>query len=144
MVSIEQGDAVGTVPVLGGEADNVVLSAVAGESLEVAGDWWLLGAEFVRSGPDLRLLGADGHTVLVRDFFVLENPPDLTSENGQTISAQQVIRLAGPASPSQYAQAGPIEAAQVAQADIGEPIGSVETLEGKVDVIRADGTKVVL
>ena len=113
-------------------------AVVDGGFVEIPSASWLLGTEFVHSGPDLQLLGADGHTVLVRDFFTLENPPGLKTEGGQTITAEQVVKMAGPQVLAQVAQAGPVEAA------VGEPIGTVETLEGKVDATRVDGAKVVL
>ena len=82
-----------------------VLQAVPGEPLVVAAEAWLLKADFVRSGPDLLLIGADGSKILVRDFFNLENPPNLTAGGGAVVSAELAAKLAGPAAPGHYAQA---------------------------------------
>ena len=82
-----------------------VLQAVPGKPLVVAAEAWLLKADFVRSGPDLLLIGADGSKILVRDFFNLENPPDLMTGSGAVVSAELAAKLAGPAAPGQYAQA---------------------------------------
>ena len=113
-----------------------VIEAQAGTTQVLPGGAWILRADFVRQGPDLLLVGADGQQILVRDFFRLENPPDLITEGGQFISAQLAAKLAGPLAPGQYAQAAP--------AGVGEPIGKVVTAEGKVQATRADGTQVLL
>ncbi|MDP7097035.1 MAG: FecR family protein, partial [Rhodospirillales bacterium] len=113
-----------------------VLQAVPGEPLVVAAEAWLLKADFVRSGPDLLLIGADGSKILVRDFFNLENPPDLMTGSGAVVSAELAAKLAGPAAPGQYAQAADVAGA--------EPIGTIETVKGRVEVTRADGTKVTV
>jgi Ca2+-binding RTX toxin-like protein len=97
---------------------------------------WLTAAEFVRFGPDLLLKGPEGENALVRNFFVVENPPDLVTAEGTVLSGELAARLAGPRAPGQYAQAGDVSP--------GEPIGTVETLEGSVVVTRTDGTQVQL
>ena len=74
-----------------------------------------------------------GQKILIRDFFLLQNPPDLALEGGLLISAQVAVRLAGPLAPGEYAQAAPAGAAG--------PIGKVVELEGKATATRADGTK---
>ena len=116
--------------------DIIVLEAVPGKPLVVPGGNWLLGAEFVRQGSDLFLVGKDGTQVLVRGFFETAVPPDLVTTDGAVVSGKLAMHLAGPLAPGQYAQAGPTGAA--------EPIGQVETVSGEVRVTRADGTKEVL
>ncbi|MDP6773784.1 MAG: FecR domain-containing protein [Rhodospirillales bacterium] len=113
-----------------------ILQAVSGTPLVIPGDAWLLNAEFARQGPDLVLSGDDGGQVLVRDFFALETPPDLTTSSGAMIGAPLATRLAGPMAPAQYAQAQPAASA--------EPIGQIEAIDGTVEVIRADGTRISL
>ncbi len=80
-----------------------VLQAVPGELL--AAKAWLLNADFIRSGPDLPLIGAASGKIPVRDFFDLESPPDLTAGGGAVVSAELAAKLAGPAAPGHYAQA---------------------------------------
>ena len=82
-----------------------VLQAVPGEPLVVEAEAWLLKADFIRSGPDLPLIGADGGKIPVRDFFDLESPTDLTAGGGAVVSAELAAKLAGPAAPGHYAQA---------------------------------------
>ena len=113
-----------------------IIEAQAGTIQVLPADAWVLGADFVRQGPDLILTGADGQQISVRDFFRLQNPPDLITEGGQLIKAELAIKLAGPLAPGQYAQAAP--------AGAGDPIGKVVTAEGKVEATRADGTRVTL
>ena len=112
------------------------IGAALGNSIEIPGGVWLLRADFARQGSDLLLTGADGTQVLVRGYFLLENPPDLVTEGGQLITANLAVKLAGPLAPGQYAQAAPT--------DPSEPIGKVVTATGTVQAIRADGTRVTL
>ncbi len=96
-------------------------------------DLLLLG-QYQRDGSDLLIEGADGATVLVRDYFVTGTPPDLVGPGGETISGDLASRLAGPRAPGQIAQAGTPGGADV--------IGSVTKAEGTVTLVRADGTRV--
>ena len=113
-----------------------VLQVKSGTPLVIPGDAWLLNAEFGRQGPDLVLSGNDGGQVLVREYFTLETPPDLTTDSGAVIGAPLAVRLAGPLAPAQYAQAQPPASA--------EPIGQIEAIDGVVEAIRADGARVTL
>ena len=54
-----------------------VIKAEGGTSQVLPAGAWVLHADFVRQGPDLLLVGADGQEILIRDFFQLQNPPDL-------------------------------------------------------------------
>ncbi|MCH7487917.1 MAG: FecR domain-containing protein, partial [Proteobacteria bacterium] len=117
-------------------APPLILEAENGADLVVPGGDMLLDADFVRLGPDLVLIGEDGATVIVRGFFTLQSPPDLMTEGGAVIKAGLAAKLAGPIAPGQYAQAGPEAAA--------EPVGTVETVEGTVTAVRADGSEVTL
>ena len=118
-----------------GAAFSAVLDANGGESLIVPGGDFLLTADYVREGPDLLLISADGTQVLVRDFFSGDAPPDLFTEFGARISGDLAETLAGPEFPGQYTQAAP--------GDI-QPIGQIEVAEGDVFATRADGTRVAL
>jgi hypothetical protein len=109
---------------------------VSGASVTVPGGHFLLVAEYVREGADLVLVGPDGQTVVVRDYFSSDAPPTLITEGGSRISPDLAEALAGPVAPAQSAQAG--------QAAATPPIGQVQTLEGTATATRADGTEVTL
>ncbi len=100
----------------------------------------LFGAEFVRQGADLLLVGKGGTTALVKNYFAsdLSNGEawPLVAENGGVLSFDLVKSLAAPAAPGQYAQAGP--------AGQGAAIGQVATVTGDVTATRVDGTVVTL
>ncbi len=119
-----------------------VLQAESGVPLSVPGDSWLLKADFSPQGGDLLLTGPDGTQVLIRDFFNLNNPPDLLTDSGAMITADLAVTLAGPTAPGQFAliENGPF--AELAQA--AESIGRVEATDGLVEAIRIDGTKITL
>ena len=81
-------------------------------------------------------MGADGHTILVRDYFASESPADLISDNGARISGDLATRLASYENPTQFAQA---QGSAPAQA-----IGQVDTLDGEAFATRTDGSRVSL
>ena len=113
----------------------VVPAHDAAEVVVPLGDF-LLTAEYGREGSDLTLTGADGTQVLIQDYFAQAEPPLLLTEGGARITPEIATRLAGSVAPGQYAQAG--------EALGDQPIGTVDTIEGTVTAIRADGTVVVL
>jgi hypothetical protein len=114
----------------------ITLNAEAASRIEIPGDAFLLSATFERAGPDLVLTSDGGETVVVRDYFAAGEPAALVTSSGVFLSGEMVSRLAGPLAPAQVAQAAPVPG--------GEPIGVVETVQGKVIVIRADGTRDVI
>ena len=124
---------------VGGEgagSNFVLLDASGAAELVVPGGAMLLDAEFARDGSDLTLTGPDGAQVLVRDYFAEAEPPVLMTEGGAKVGPDLAAKLAGPEAPGEYAQADESLGSQ--------PIGTVETVEGTVSAIRADGTEVTL
>jgi VCBS repeat-containing protein len=88
----------------------------------------LVGADFVRAGPDLLVETPDGRQIIVRDYFREAAAPDLFDAGGARVDATTVAGLAGPIAPDQVAQAAPGPAAQ--------PIGRVDVATGTVSVLR--------
>jgi len=101
----------------------------------IPGGDMLLVADYVREGSDLILVGPEGQTVVVDNYFSMANPPALTTAGGARVPGDLVQKLAGPVAPGQYAQSGDEQ---------GEPIGQVETVDGAGQIVRADGTSEVL
>ncbi len=124
------------------DASQKVLQAVDGGQLTVPGESWLLKADFTPQGGDLLLTGHDGAQVLIRDFFNLDNPPDLLTDAGAMIPADLASKLAGPVAPGQLALVDGNPFSELAQA--AESIGRVEATDGLVEAVRIDGTKVTL
>lgn len=115
----------------------LVLDASGGDTLIIPLGGFLLTATYARMGGDLLLTGPGGEpSVLVRDFFTIDNPPALSSENGAIVWAALAMRLAGARAPGQFAAAGDIDEAQ--------PIGRVAEIDGTATATRVDGTKVAL
>ena len=92
--------------------------------------------QFERLGPDLKAIAASGESMLVTNYFAAENVPEIAFANNVVLPADIVAKLAGPIVSNQYAQA--------TDPALAEPIGSVETAEGVVEVVRADGTRETL
>ncbi|TAN59471.1 MAG: hypothetical protein EPN20_15005, partial [Magnetospirillum sp.] len=120
----------------GGEHPAMVMASAGMAKVVVPGGDFLLMAEYVRSGGDLVLVGADGTRIVIRDYFASEAPPPLMTESGATIDAALAGKLAGPLAPGQYAQAGGGSGATA--------IGKIQTANGSVSVKHADGTQVEL
>lgn len=117
---------------------DLLIEARGHSTVEVPGGSFLLGAEFLRSGPDLVLVGQDGTRIVVRDYFSGNaEPPTLVTPSGAHVDGATVETLVGPQAPGQVAQSD----ADVAP---GDPIGRVDSVEGAVTVVRSDGSPMVL
>ena len=113
-----------------------VVDATAGApSLIISGEDFVLGASYERLGPDL-LLSGDDHSVFIKGYFTHEEAPDLyTSDGNAVVRGSVATRLAGPATPGQFAQADAIPGLP--------PVGIVDNIEGRVFLSRLDGTNVL-
>ena len=114
------------------DGELVALDGAVGDVVNIPNRSWVRHADFVRQGPDLMLVGADGKKILVENYFLRETPPDLVDQSGAVFWAELVIKLAGPVAPGQVAEV---------TAGTAEPIGRIETIEGAVKITRADGTE---
>lgn len=97
----------------------------------------LFNGDFQRVGTnDLKIVGDDGASFFIRDYFAADKLSHLISPEGATLSASVVAALAGPLAPGQSAQAGAQQA--------GQPvIGRVDALSGSCTVVR-NGVSVAL
>ena len=96
----------------------------------------LFHGELKRSGDSLKILGEDGTTALIQDYFKSERLPDLLSPEGAIIPGDVVFAIAGSQAPGQYAQAG-------APAAAAEAIGRVAIAQGNATAVR-NGVAVTL
>ncbi|MBL4692221.1 MAG: FecR domain-containing protein, partial [Magnetovibrio sp.] len=136
------GDTVGTGDVRD-QAFSVVYDAAVADAMVVGDGAWLLQARFVREGPDLILIGADGAQVLVQGYFQLETPPNLVTPAGAKLSPQFVDSLLAPVVDSSVTA----QMMGLSTSDVGSvtaPIGQIDAIEGKVEVIRVDGSRVTV
>ena len=90
-------------------------------------------ASYVQQGDDLLLIGPDGATVVVRDYFLTDSPPDLLTPEGGRVTAEIVNAFTPPESAGQVAQAGTAAPA--------EAIGQVSSVSGKAYVVRSNGVR---
>src|SRR5690606_16945222 len=98
----------------------------------------LFNGEFKRVGTsDLKIVGSDGKSFYIENYFSAEKHKHLMSPEGALLTANLVDALAGPLAPGQQAQAG-------AQPAAAPPvIGRVDALSGSCTVVR-NGVSVVL
>jgi hypothetical protein len=113
-----------------------VLVASGRSAIVVPGGEFALKASYERRGDDLVLRGDDGRVVVVREYFVQADAPELVTESGARVAGDQVEALARALGPVQYAQAGGGAGAGGAAA-----IGRVEKLTGSATAARPDGTR---
>ena len=98
---------------------------------------FLTDARYVRDGADLILVGPDGESVAIRNYFTAEPRPDIVPENGtHAVSPDLVESFVQPMAAGQYAQLGAVPS--------GPQIGQVAELTGRAFATRADGTRVEL
>jgi len=119
----------------GAPASVINLDSVHPNHVVVPDAEFLFTAHFHRAGPDLVLIGRDGHKLIIPGYFASEHRPALIAPNGAALPAHLIDLLAGPAAPNEYAQAGAAAAP--------EPIGRVEKVVGAVTVVR-NGVAVTL
>jgi hypothetical protein len=106
-------------PAFGGQNDHTVI---------VPDAHLLFTAEFKRSGTDLKLIGEDGDSVVIHDYFAPGKRASLVAPDGAALTADVVELLAG--SPDlKYAQAS------APQTD-AQPIGRIAKTEGAVTINR--------
>jgi len=111
------------------------LTASEKQTIELPQDFSIQSDGFEQAGPDLILTGEDGQKLLVQDFFVAQ--PEGIATNNSFFNFQMAENLSGPQAPAQYAQATPATG-------LSEPIGQVDTIEGSVNAVRADGSSSTL
>lgn len=111
------------------------LTASEKQTIELPQDFSIQSDGFKQAGPDLILTSEDGQTLLVQDYFVAQ--PDGIATNNSFFNFQMVESLSGPQAPAQYAQSTPLTG-------LSEPIGQVDTIEGSVNAVRADGSTAIL
>jgi VCBS repeat-containing protein len=98
----------------------------------------LFNGEFKRVGTsDLKIVGSDGKSFFIENYFSAEKHKHLMSPEGALLTANVVDALAGPLAPGQEAQAGAQPATSQAV------IGRVDALTGSCTVVR-NGVSVAL
>lgn len=110
--------------------ETISTHADAAEFITVPDAHLLFSGEFKHSGNDLKIVGDDGKSFLVTDYFKTDKHPTLRSPDGATLNGDLVDLLAGPLAPGQYAQAG------APQASTAEAVGRVAVVTGNVTIIR--------
>lgn len=73
----------------------------AGDYIVVPDTHLLFHGEYKRFGNDLKIVGEDGKTFLIADYFKGEHRLKLVSKDGAGLSGDVVAALAGPANPGQ-------------------------------------------
>ncbi|MDV7340544.1 cadherin-like domain-containing protein [Terasakiella sp. A23] len=105
----------------------------------------LHSANFVRDGSDLLIETEDGSVFVAPGYFATETLADLTTPNGDFINGTLFENARDVAAQDQFAQVEIPGLDLPAPADaipdgIGEPIGTVDNVEGAVSVTHVDGT----
>ena len=96
----------------------------------------LFQGNFKRAGHDLKIVGHDGKTFIVHDYFKTDNLHTLFAPDGAALTGDIVAALAGPLAPGEYAQATPPQSN-------AQPIGRVATEQGTAVAVR-NGVAVTL
>ncbi|MDV7339366.1 FecR domain-containing protein [Terasakiella sp. A23] len=110
-----------------------VLSSQTKDSIDLPAGFNVAIGGYETIGPDLILTGRTGEKLLITDFYV-NQPKGLNIGDGH-IPFELAQKLSGSLTPGAYAQATPNQI---------ENIGQIETAEGSITALRADGTNVTL
>lgn len=124
------------VPVLSAETKGlwIVEQAEPGGTVQVPGGSFVFDATYVERGADLYIEGADGTTVVVRDYFAVGEPPTLVTPGGGASLPPSLVDAFLLPQAAGYAQAGPGGA-------LGAAIGEVSVIDGSAAATRADGSR---
>ena len=95
----------------------------------------LLHGIYSRAGADLVITTPDGSTYVVRGFFILENPPELTDGADLHIPGQQAAAFAGPVTRDAYAGT---------PGALGTSVGQARQVDGTVTCTHPNGTTITL
>lgn len=112
-----------------------VINAAQTNNIELPDTFTIGSGGYHQAGSDLILTNENGQQGLVQDYFI-HQPDALISQSG-SLGFQMVQNLSGSLTPEQYVQATP-------PAGLSESIGQIETLQGSVSAVHADGTTVTL
>lgn len=127
----------GSFPVQQSDAAiDFILDGSTGDSVTVPDAQLLFFSELKRVGDSLKIIGQDGKTAYIQDYFKAERLGDLLSPEGAVLSGDVVQAIAGQLAPGQYAQA-------TAPAGSAQAIGRVATVQGNATVLR-NGVAVTL
>ena len=106
-----------------------------GDYIVVPDTQLLFHGEYKRVGNDLKIVGADGKSFLIADYFKGEQRLKLVSKDGAGLTGDVVEALAGPLNPGQYAQAG-------ATPPTAELVGKIVSVSGSAKVSAISSTSI--
>lgn len=109
----------------------VRLDADAGARLSLPSNDFVTDAQILRDGQDLILRTADGHEVIVGNYFNAEPAPVLVSAGGAALTPELVDSFVKPADGVQMAQKGSV--------DDSSPVGMVREVSGEAIVTHPNG-----
>ncbi|WP_135078455.1 cadherin-like domain-containing protein [Terasakiella sp. SH-1] len=112
----------------------------------------LQNAHISRDGSDLLFTTKTGDHYFVADYYLQESSFDFLLNDGSVLSGRRFDTLSDVNAIEQYAQASPLPipglqdlpTSQDNRIDLGEAIGTVETVSGVVVAVRADGSSIQL
>ena len=108
-----------------------VLQLPASGPVVIPGGGLLSDAIYIELDGDLLVELGDGSRLVIDGYFDVPNPPPLATEAGTHVAADIVAAMAG-------RDPGMAQATATAS---GAPIGRVETAEGQVEIVHADGRR---
>src|SRR5687768_2255924 len=89
----------------GATFDSSLIDAAGGDFITVPDVQLLFNGDFKRVGDSLKIVGDDGKSFLVQDYFKSDRLQSLVAPDGALLTGDVVAALAGPLAPGQYAQA---------------------------------------
>lgn len=111
------------------QTNEIKVSAEGADSVTVPSADFIRDADMTRDGHDLVLETANGETIVIEGYFLVEPAPSITSPEGLQLTPDLVDAFV---KNTQFAQTGTIS-------DVS-PVGAVEEVSGEATVTRQDGS----
>tara|TARA_R110002126_G_scaffold13118_1_gene55930 strand:- start:170088 stop:173369 length:3282 start_codon:yes stop_codon:yes gene_type:complete len=115
-------------------ANALHIAANGSDSISINSAQPLTQGRFIQDGTDLKIDFQDGQDIVIHDYFLQSNAPDLTSTNGQNLSSQLVDSFLINKN-MRYAQGDQI----ISDENGAQPIGQITETSGEVKITRSAG-----
>lgn len=108
----------------------VEIDATGQNHIQISEAKFIADSDISRHHQDLRLEASDGDVLIIQNYFSLDEPPLIESQDGSILTSSLI---------NSFLNTSP-EYAQYASLNDASPVGAVEEITGDATVTRTDGT----
>lgn len=85
------------------------IDAMSSEAVMLPRGQFVSDTQYTRHDTDLHLIGPDGATVIVHDYYLADHAPDLMTPEGGKVTTELVNSVTQPEAAGQYTQAESVQ-----------------------------------